>query len=243
MHSTNPVASNPKKPKPRKKAEPEFFCGFCKKEFKSERTLMTHMCVKKGRELEKDDKNVRMGLRVYARFFELVQRSKKSWDDFLQSQYYNDFVKVGRHIIDTNPVNTPQFIDFLCTSTRPVKEWCTQAMYETYIRELTKRESPDAAVERNILLMQQWATATENHWTDFFRLVAPSQATLWIKTGRISPWVVYICESSDALLNRMSPEQFTMIQTALDPDFWKLKMDKYQEDVDFFRKTFREVGL
>lgn len=242
MHSTNSTALPQKRAK-KVKTKSEFFCPYCKKEFQSETPLIKHMCAKKDRELEKDEKHIRMAYQVYAQFYRLNQKQEKSWGDFRDSRYYNDFVKVGRYIIDTNPINVGLFIDFLVKSGRPVLDWTKQSMYELYIRETIKKETPCAAVERNILLMQQWATTTGNDWSDFFRMIAPAQATMWIKSGRISPWVLYICESAEELMVRMSPEQIGMIQSNLDPDFWNLKMDKYPDDVKFLRETFKEAGL
>lgn len=227
----------------RKKTEPDFQCAYCKKEFVTETSLIKHICVKKEREFEKNEKHVRFALQVYRRFYEINQRVDRTWDQFRDSKYYNSFIKVGRYIVDANPINLSIFIDFLVKSGRPISEWTSPAMQEVYIRETVKTETPCAAIERNILLMQQWATATGNHWTDFFKKVSPVQATLWITTGRISPWVLYICETAEELIMRMSPEQLRMIETTVDPTFWQLRMDKYQEDVKFLRETFKEAGL
>lgn len=242
MPMTKPTAK--RKPKA-KKAEPVgFVCGFCNKTFLREPAFVVHMCVRKQRDLEKNDKNVRMALQVYRKFYDTNTKGQpKGWDDFIASRFYNDFIKVGRYIIEINPVNTPQFVDFLVRSGLPVNRWTSPAVYETYVRELTKKESPDAAVERNILLMQQWATENNQHWTDFFRLVSPAQATLWIRTGRISPWVIYITSSSEMLFNRMSSEQIELIRSYIDPGFWQLKMDKYPTEVKFLKQIFDEAGV
>jgi hypothetical protein len=227
------------------KAEPEFQCGFCKKGFAREQTLMTHMCVKKLRDMDRDEKYSRLALQIYCKFYEANWRNHKprTWSDFIDSQYYNDFIKVGRYLQEINAVNLGQFIDFLVRSGQPVTKWTSPVIYETFIRELTKNESPDAAVERNILLMQQWASDTGHHWTDFFREISPAQATHWIKIGRISPWVLYLCGSAAQLFARLSPEQINIVSKYLDPEFWEARMRKHAEEVEFLRTVFDEAGV
>jgi hypothetical protein len=233
-------------PSSRKKpsADPVFGCGFCKKEFKRENSLVVHMCPIKQRDLHREDKASRMAFRVWLRYYEVaMKQTNKTWDDFIRSQFYNDFLKVGKHINEINAVNTAAFIDFLIRSGIPLNRWTHEAVYETYIRELTKKETPDAAIERCISLMQQWAGSTGEHWSDFFRMVSPAQATLWIKSGRLSPWVIYISGSSSLLFNRMSPEQLAMVKGYLDPSFWSIKIDRHSDEVDFFRQVLDEAGV
>lgn len=238
-----------KKKGPSKKAaaspDTGFPCGFCKKSFRSEQTLMVHLCVGKQRELEKDEKHVRFGLQVYRRFYEFHVKTKepKTWTDFRQSKFYNDFVKVGRYISEINAVNTSEFVDYLVKSGIKVDKWTHPIVYETYIREWVKKETPGAAVQRNMLLMIQWATETGHDWRDFFRKVSPAQATLWIKTGRISPWVLLLCGSSQELIDRFSPEQLSIVSKYLDPGFWEIKMAKHKEDVEYLVNLFAEEGV
>jgi hypothetical protein len=243
MTEKRKTSSKTSKPKP--KAEAEFKCGFCNKEFVAERTLMTHMCVKKLRDLDRDEKYSRMALHIYRKFHEAnwKHQKEKTWGDFINSRYYNEFVKVGKYIQEINAISPMLFIDFLIRSRQTVNKWTNPVMYETFVRELTKNESPDAAVKRNILLMEQWATETGNHWTDFFREVSPAQATLWIKNGRISPWVLYISSSSQDLFERLSPEQINIVGKYLDPGFWEARMQRHKEEIDFLRTVFDEAGV
>ncbi len=240
MPSTKTPVSSRKK----RSAEPEFVCSFCKKVFQRENTLAVHMCPIKHRDMQKEDKDVRMAFRVWLRYYELtMNKPNKTWADFIQSRYYTDFFKVGKHINEINAVNAPQFIDFLIRSGIPIKKWTHQVVYETYIRELTKKETPGAAVERCINLMQQWSGSTGEHWADFFRKVAPPQATLWIMSGRLSPWVIYLSGSADQLFNRMTPEQLGMVKGYIDPSFWAHKIDRHADEVEFFRSVLNEAGV
>lgn len=239
-----PSTKTPGSRKKKSEAEAGFACGFCNKVFARENTLAVHMCAIKHRDMQRDDKDSRMAYRVWSRYYEVAMNQKnKPWSDFIRSQFYADFYKVGKHINEINAVNTPQFIDFLIRSAIPLKKWTHQAVYETYIRELTKKETPGAAIERCINLMQQWAGSTGEHWADFFRKVSASQATLWIMSGRLSPWVIYLSGSSSELFQRMSAEQMRMVRSYIDPDFWSIKIDRHKDEVEFFRSVLDEAGV
>ena len=205
---------------------------------------MVHLCSGKQRELQKDERHVRLGLQVFYRFYQTNSSHKaKTWDDFRTSRYFNDFIKVGRYLADINAVNPSQFIEFLVRSGLPVTKWTSPSVYEVYITDLSRRESPDTAVSRNVLLMQQWATENDQEWTNFFRNISAGQALVWITTGRISPWMIFICESANALLDRFSPEQMSIVGKYLDPKVWGPKLDSERQEVDRLRQLFEEVGV
>lgn len=203
------------------------------------------MCEQKRRYLRKDEKTVKLGFWVYCKFYELNYRGQKprTYEQFMKSQFYIAFTEFGKYLHDINAVNPQAFTEFLMKTGVPIDKWRQPVVYETYMRELAKKETASAALERNFLLMQQWSVNTGEEWTDFFRKVAPAQATLWIKSGRISPWVLYTAPSAVELMARMSPEQMQLIETAVDPRFWAAKLDTHKEEVESIREELEAVGL
>jgi hypothetical protein len=57
-----------------------------------EKTLVAHMCERKRRALQKDEKRVQAGYMAFNRFWQLTQNAKvlKSYDNFADSSYYKD---------------------------------------------------------------------------------------------------------------------------------------------------------
>jgi hypothetical protein len=216
----------------RKKAtKGEFECRYCNKAFVRETTLAVHMCTVKHRDLNKDAASL-LAYRVYERFQRRhVGNKKLEWPDFIRNRHFNDFYRVGKYIRDINPPLKDDFINYLVNSSLPIQKWNHPTIYETYIREMTKKEDPRSAVDRSIRLMQQWSGSTGEHWTDFFRAIAPSQAAQWIRSGRLSPWIIYICPGSSEMVARFTEEHWKIIGNALDAGFWKLKMARHAEDV------------
>lgn len=230
---------------PKSKTSKTQQCEFCKASFAKEETLLSHMCDKKKRFMTKDDKIPRLAFTIFNRFHAYSFRTSKTktLDSFIDSRLYNDFISFAKYVNDVDPINLNKFIEFLVTTQTPIKKWKSPNVYEIYVRELCKQESASAALERNFLLMQQWATETGEQWYDFFRLANTNLLVLWISIGRVSPWIIYTSASAMAMMDRFSDDQIDIVQRALDPVFWSKKLNSNQDDVDFIREQLDLVGL
>ena len=74
-----------------------------------------------------------------------------------------------KYMLDVNAIDPEKFIDFVITTSVKLDKWTSDAVYETYIRELNKKETAERAVERGILLMQQWSRENDRPYNVFFR--------------------------------------------------------------------------
>ncbi len=195
--------------------------------------------------MAKDEKFAKMGFYIFQKFYTLNFRSMKTrtYDDFMNSNYYTSFTCFGQYIIDIQAINPEAFVEFLLKAEVPLKNWQLPFVYEQYIRELNKRESAESAFERNVLLMQRWSMDTGNEWYEFFKFVNPNLATQWIQSGRLSPWVLYTASTSSELFNRFSEEQLAMIEKSVEPRFWVRKFEEQPEDVKFIKDLLAEAGV
>lgn len=193
----------------------------------------------------RDEKYTKMGFFIYKKFYDLNFRSMKerTYDDFMNSNYFTSFTKFGRYLMDIHAINPEAFVDFLLKAQIPLNKWETPLIYEQYIRELNKRESVSSAVERNLLLMQQWEMDTGNPWYEFFLKVNPNLATQWIRSGRLSPWILYSANTSKNLFERFTDEQLNLIDRNIDPKFWTRKFEESPDDFQFVKSLLEESGL
>ena len=193
----------------------------------------------------RDEKYTKMGFFVYKKFYDITYRGMKprTYEDFIDSNYFTSFSKFGSYLIDIQAIKPESFVDFLLKAQVPLKNWQLPFVYEQYIRELNKRETATAAVERNILLMQQWEMENGRPWYEFFREVSTHLATHWIQSGRLSPWVLYTASTSQLLFERFSEEQLSLIEQHVDPRFWQRKFDESPEEVAFVKELLAEAGV
>lgn len=227
------------------KRKREFECKWCNKGFSKETTLASHMCTKKKRYAEKDTTGARIGLTVFQKFYDLTMNSKKpkTSEDFVKSTYYVDFVKFGRHIADLKPINTERFIEFVIKNGVKLKDWTKDYVYETYIEDLMFREPASAGLERTVVNMSKWCETHNTQLSDFFVELSTNEATHLIKTGKISPWVLYLSPTALTLLSNFNVEQYGMIESLIDPEKWKYKITKAPDDASFVKHVLKEAGL
>lgn len=221
-------------------------CKYCKKSFAKESTLMTHMCEKKRRKMGEHDKVNRLAFNIWLKFYKFTvpaSKKPKTYDDFIDNRYYTSFLKFARHCLDLSPHDLEGFVDFVFRNAVKLDDWCKNYVYEMYVRENNKKESVDRAAERAILLMQNWSEQTGSTWTEFFDLVNTNQATQWIITGRISPWIIYGSNAGQRLVDRLSAEQLQLVAENIEPKYWQFRLARNKQDTEWIEQTFNKAGI
>jgi len=220
-------------------------CVHCGKKFMSPRTLFSHMCERKRRALQEKEKRVQTGFMAFNRFWKLAQGGKKNktYDEFCDTSYYNAFVKFGSFINNVNPLYPDKFIDFVIKSGVKLDHWCRDELYETYLYEMIKLEPVEAAVQRSLQTMMEWADEHNAQFPHYFNYVSLNKAVHDILNGRISPWIILNCVAGQTMINNMSDEQLNMIAPALDAVFWMKKFKEVPADVALVKEICQEIGL
>lgn len=220
-------------------------CEFCNKGFFNEVLFLNHSCEKKNRWLKRNDLESKTALLAWNRFHELttISRPTFTYREFINSKFYVAIMKFVRYMKGLNVLEPSKFIDYVIINGIPIDKWINDKVYEQFIFELVKTESPDKALERNIGLMAEWSNSTGEPWYDFFRKVNTNQAIQWIKNGRLSPWVVYNVDSAVNFFARCNEEQLNMITKYAAPNQWKLKFNKNQDDCNYIRTTLKNSGM
>jgi hypothetical protein len=63
-----------------------------------------------------------------------------------------------------------------------------------------------------------------------------------VTTGRISPWVIYNCESGQKFLGELTADQVAMIWPYIDSDIWQKKFADYAADAEYAREILKQAG-
>jgi hypothetical protein len=223
-------------------------CRYCDKSFRKESTLAAHLCEPKRRWQQEKEVGVQLGLKAYLRFYEITQGSAKlkSYADFVTSAYYNAFVKWGRHMVGIRGVNPTAFLEWLLKNNKKIDHWLKDEFYSTYLHEYLRREAVQDALERALKEMQNYADEhheLKNGFVDYFRYGNSNRICYHISTGRISPWIVYNCESGIAFLETLNEEQLGMIMPWIDPDYWQRRFRDYVADTEWVKDILVKAML
>lgn len=221
-----------------------YICRHCNREFAKETSLQVHVCEHKKRYLEREETGVQIGLQAYLTFYEITQGSAKlkSWDDFVKSPYYKAFVKFGRYCQSIRAINIPRFIDWLLKNNKKIDYWCRDSVYTEYLENYLKVEAVSDALTRAIEYSITWSENTGSPSHDCLRFGNDNAICHNIISGRVSPWVLYNCDSGIEFLGRINQGQLAMIWTLVDTDYWSKKFQDYAADQEYVKDILKQAG-
>jgi hypothetical protein len=219
-------------------------CRYCEREFQRENTLSVHVCEPKRRYQEEKEVGVQLGLQSYLRFYEISQGSArlKTFDDFAKSPYYRAFVKFGRYCVALKVINVNQFIEWLLKNNKKIDHWCRDSMYSEYLMHYIRFESVSDALARAMEFGISWSEENDYPAQDCLRYGNANTITYAISVGRISPWVIYNCESGQKFLDEINQEQVAIIWPYIDADFWQRKFRDFPADQEYARDILKKAG-
>jgi len=225
--------------------EQPYTCVHCNKSFMKDKTLVAHMCERKRRALQKDEKRVQAGFMAFNRFWQLTQNAKqpKTYDNFADSSYYNAFVKFGSFINNVNPLYPTKFVDYVIKSGVKLDHWCRDELYERYLFDMLKTEPVESAVQRSLQNMMEWGDANNANYAHYFNYVSLNKAVHDILNGKISFWMILNSNPGKTMISNMSDEQLMMIAPVFDVPFWMKKFKQSPADVALVKEICDEVGI
>ena len=91
--------------------------------------------------------------------------------------------------------------------------------------------------------MEHWAELNSSKFNHFFSFGNTNRICQLINNGRISPWVIFNCESGIIFLDKLDPKQLELIYTIIDPEYWNRKFSSYADDVKWVKEILKTAGL
>jgi hypothetical protein len=221
-----------------------YTCQYCKKDFVREASLAVHSCEPRRRRQERNEAGVRLGFNAYLKFYELTQGSArlKTYDDFCESPYYRAFVKFGRYCVDVKTVNPARFTEWLLKNNKKIDRWCTDVMYTEYLVDYLRVENVNDALARAMEFAISWSEETGNPTQDCLRYGNTNAMVYAVTAGRISPWIIYNCESGQKFLSELDATQIAMLWPYIDSEVWTKKFADYVADQEYVRDMLQKAG-
>ena len=226
----------------------KFKCQYCNKSYTKESSLISHLCEPKRRHQQQGEKGVQLGYQAYLRFYEITQGGKKTktYEEFASSPYYIAFVKFGRYCVDIRCINFSAFVNWILTNNKKLDYWCSDKLYTEWVGEYVKKEAVQDALERALAEMQKYAEDNpdlKNGFSDYFRYGNANRIIHHIATSRISPWVIFNCDSGINFLSGLDEGQVALVMPFIDPAFWNRKFKDYDDDADWVKSVLKAANL
>ena len=219
-------------------------CQYCKKDFQKETSLAVHLCEPKRRMQERSERGVELGFQAYLRFYEMTQGSAKlkTYEQFAESPYYRAFVKFGRYCVNTRTVNPKQFLEWLLKNNKKIDRWASDQLYTEYLLTYLQVENINDAMARAIEFGIEWAEKHSAQPHDCLRYGNNNAMCYAVTAGRISPWIIYNCESGQKFLSELDSTQIAMLWPYIDSEVWMKKFADYVADQEYVRDMLQKAG-
>lgn len=221
----------------------DFVCEFCKREFKRERTLLSHSCKQKLRHQESLSPDGKLAFAVYDKFYQQTQRKSKTWEQFAESPYYNGFTKFAKYIRSMDVVNPMLFVDWVIKNNIKLEHWSKDSTYERYLTQLLAKESAEAGIERTFHHMQEWADQHGLSFEQYLYHASTNKIVHDIVGGRLSPWLLYGTKTGQDILAKFNDEQVHLIIRYIDPTVWYDKIKDEPDQMDFVKTICVQAGI
>lgn len=136
-------------------------------------------------------------------------------------------------------------MEWLLKNNKKLDYWCKDELYEEWLYEYIKKESVQAALERGLKTMEEYASGGGGlaSFSHYFKYGNHNRICHHIASGRISPWLVYCSSSGIAFIESLNEALLGTIIRAIDPDYWHRKLLDNVEDTEWCKHILKEAGL
>ena len=227
------------KGKLRAPSQSSIICEYCTKPLRSAATEILHKCEPKRRFLQKDEPAVRIAFALFQKWYKLNYGAAKArtQSDFVGSRYYSLFVRLGYYSIDTRVLNPEAYVVWLAKNNIKDRDWTKDKIYDRYLADYAKIETPDRALERYINHVSKWATETDNDWVTYWDAASTNRIINDVKMGKVSPWVLLVYPPAVSFLQSLPGEIVGEIAAQIDIDYWDRKLLLFKTDVKWIQDT------
>lgn len=218
-----------------------FICEYCKKDFKFEASIAKHMCKEKYRFMQRDVQHVKLGFKLFNDWYKRAMGAKKNktYEQFIASRYYAAFVRFSSYILDARVHAPERYLEWLIVNQIAVDRWNKDSVYNLYLTDENKKETPERAVERYVLHAQSWSEKTGNHWSEYWKQAGINTILHDIKMGKISPWILLSYTPAKNILTNMPNEMLNEVANTLDLTYWNRKIDVNKPTVKWIEEILQ----
>ena len=127
---------------------------------------------------------------------------------------------------------------------KKLDHWTKEDLYLEWLYQYMRNEGVSDALERSMLEIQKYCDETDKlQFVDYFRYGNENRICHHISNGRVSPWIVFNCDSGVSFLEKLNEEQLGIILPWIDPDYWQKKFKDYVADREWVKDILNKGGF
>jgi len=144
--------------------------------------------------------------------------------------------------VSTRVIAPERYLLWLLKQQKKIDNWSSDQLYTEYLIGYLRVENVSDALARAVEFGMDWAEKNSAQPQDCLRYGSSVAMCYAITTGRISPWIIYNCESGQQFLASLTSDQIGMIWSYIDSDEWQKKFNNYPADQEYARDILNKAG-
>lgn len=224
--------------------EKQFQCKFCGARFSVEQRFINHRCKQMIRDEEFRTVDGQAAWIFYQKWMKAYRRIVPKPSAFLQSKFYNSFV---RFAVFTKKVNLPDvdmFIWLMKDKDVSPTIWTNDQVYALYLEFMDRKAPPLKHAEITINTLFDISQERGCEVTDVFDELTPNEVIHLLRQRRLSPWILlHSNKFKQFFINRVSAEERIVMESIIRPPYWGKKFSSMPDDVERMKLYVGELSI
>lgn len=224
--------------------ERRFQCNYCGKQFVHEDRFLAHKCEQMKRHEEFQTPVGQAAWIYYQKWMKAYRRQVPRSDAFLHSKFYKPIIRFANFAKRVNLPDIDSFIWLMKEKDMSPVLWVNDQVYAMYLEFLDRQADPYKRAELTIKTLFDIAEAAECDVSEVFDVITGPEFIQMLRERRLSPWILLRSRKfKEFLTHKVSPEEMTIIQAIVRPQYWKEKFDQRKAIVDTMDLYVKELNL
>jgi hypothetical protein len=220
-------------------------CNFCQQGFKSETRFLKHKCKEMVREEKFKSLTGQAAWNYYKDWMKLKHKSMvPAASTFKNSKFFTAFYNFATFVKKAQLPDVNVFIDLMVRTGVDPNYWASDAAYRRYLEHVTRKLPAKELAKITIKTMFDVAEAADVDVSQIFNILTPNEVIQLLHQRRFSPWILLNSKNfADFYVNHTTKEEKIILETIMNPDYWKKRFEKYPQDLEMVKQYIKELGL
>lgn len=224
--------------------ERKYQCKFCKTRFVYEDRFIAHRCKQMIRDEEFRTPEGQAAWIHYQSWMKAYRRMVPNSSGFLQSKYYNSFMKFARFCKDANVPDTETYIWLMKERDISPTIWTNDQVYGLYLEFMDRKLPPMKHAQITVDTILDLADDFQCTSSEVFDHITPNELIQLLRQRQLSPWILlHSGKFKHFFINKLSVEERIIMESIIRPPYWATKFQTCQSDVNQMKKFVSELKL
>lgn len=226
--------------------EAVYKCSYCGKRYQREDAFIKHKCKQMIREEGLRTPVGQAAWRFYQDWMRFQHKRVPDDRTFLNSRYYNSFMKFANFVKQTDLPTPEKFIKLMIKENYHPPMWLIDEIYVIYLEHLDKTRSPSDHVTITFHTLAKISDEYGCNISKIFEEISSSQLIELIKQRKLSPFVLLASKKFSRFLVKTSKEnkeQFIILTRLIRVDHWKKYIERHKKMFDTIKRHVTEMDL